>query len=180
MNFVSNNWKTLSKKVLIKNKYVGEFLEEEVERPDGKVSTYYIKRKDPFSIIIPLQGDVIHMVRQYRYSVESLSLEFPMGFVEGKNPLDSAKQELKEEMGIEAVKIEERGHYWVAPGGSSQYAYVFIARDLSFGDTHPEDGEFLQSEKYTIKEVKKMIDDGSIKDGPTIVAFHYLENYLNK
>lgn len=178
MNFVSSNWKKLSEKILVDNIHVGKLTEEDVLLPDGKTATYYVQRKEPYSIIIPFEDNMLHMVRQYRYSVATLSLEFPMGNVEEKDPLDTAKKELKEELGMTAGIYKELGHFWNSPGRSSQVGYIYLATELTKGEKEPDEGEFLQSESYAIKDVKKMIDDGTIKDGSTIVAFHYFETYL--
>lgn len=177
MSFVSTNWKTITKKILLENKFLSIW-EEEVERPDGKRSTYYVNRREPFSIIIPFHAGKLYLTRQYRYSVASLSLEFPMGFVAGKNPFETAKTELKEEAGITAGRLIEIGKFWVGVGKTDQMAYVYLAQDLDFGEQQLEDGEFISIETYTISEVKTMIQKGEILDGPTIVSFHYLEAYL--
>jgi 8-oxo-dGTP pyrophosphatase MutT (NUDIX family) len=177
MNFVSKNWKTLSKKPLVQNKFMNLW-EEEVLRPDGKTSIYYINHRNPFSIIIPYQDGIVYLTKQYRYSVASLSLEFPMGYVEGELPLETAITELKEETGITAGKLTEIGKFWVGPGRSDQWAYVYLARDLVFGSQKLEDGEFITIEKYPLEKISEMIKSAEILDGPSIAAYHYLEEYV--
>lgn len=176
MSNISTNWKTLSSKIILKNKYM-QIREDQVIRPDGKETTYYYRDREPFSILIPLQGDEVYLVQQYRYSVRSLSWEFPMGYVEGKNPYDTAVIELKEETGFSAGKLTEIGKFWVGVGGSNQYGYVYIAEDLIEGEATPEEGEFLELKKFKISEVDDMIKRGDILDGPTIVAYHYFKNF---
>lgn len=177
MNNLSTNWKKLSSKVLLKNEYL-EIREDEVLRPDGKTSKYYYQNRDPFSIVIPLNGEVVSLVCQYRYTVNSLSWEFPMGYVEGKNPYDSAVTELKEETGMTADRLTEIGKFWKEVGGSNQFAYVYLAEGLHEGEPMPEDGEFLEVKEFTISEVGGMIRRGEILDGPTIAAYQYLIDYL--
>jgi 8-oxo-dGTP pyrophosphatase MutT (NUDIX family) len=177
MSFVSTNWKTLSKKPLVQNKYVNLW-EEEVERPDGKTSLYYVNHREPFSIIIPYTDGQVYLVKQYRYTVSSLSLEFPMGFVAGKPPRETAITELKEETGITAGKLTELGKFWYGAGRTDQLAYVYVAEDLTFGEQQLEDGEFIECITMPIDTVANMIKNGEILDGPSIVAYHYLENYL--
>jgi ADP-ribose pyrophosphatase len=179
MSKVSTNWKTVNTKVIFKNKYY-EFREDEVLRHDGGTSFYYYRHSAPFSIVIPIINSKTILVRQYRYNVKSLSWEFPMGFAEGKNPYDTAITELKEETGMTCKKLEEIGHYWVSNGNSDQSAYIFVAKDLTKGDSEPEEGEFLEQKEFEIDQVGKMIERGEILDGPTIVAYHYLEKYLKK
>jgi 8-oxo-dGTP pyrophosphatase MutT (NUDIX family) len=177
MSNVSTNWKTLSSKTLFKNKYF-QLNEDEVLRPDGLTSMYYYQHRDPFSIIIPIDKDEVYLVQQYRYNVKSLSWEFPMGYVEGKSPYDTAVTELKEETGMTAEKIEEIGMYWHGVGSSDQLVYVYVATGMQQGEATPEDGEFFELKKFKISDVGEMIKNGEILDGQSIVAYHYLENYL--
>lgn len=179
MTFVSTKWKTRSKKPLVQNKFVNLW-EEQVERPDGKTSLYYVNRREPFSIIIPFLDGEVYLVKQFRYTVNSLSLEFPMGYVEGKPPRETAVTELREETGITAGKLVEIGKFWYGPGRTDQYAYVYFAEDLNFGDQQLEDGEFIEVLRYPLERVGEMIAQGEILDGPTIAAYHYLELYLQK
>lgn len=51
---------------------------------------------------------------------------------------------------------------------------------MSEGEAHPEEIEFLQMKKLTLDKVGGMIELGEILDGPTIVAYHFLEKYLEK
>lgn len=180
MTKVSTNWKTLTQKKILDNRYA-EIWEDEVELPDGQHSTYVVWRKVPFSIIIPIdEGGNIYMVRQYRYTVGSLSLEFPMGASDQDSPEETAKRELEEETGIRAQSFKELVRYWSGVGRTNQEAFVYLAEGLSFGEQHTDEGEVIDVEKYSFEEVKKMIDDKVIKDAQTIVAFHYLETHLQK
>lgn len=176
---LQSSWKTIGQKILVKNDYL-ELWEDEVLRPDGGKSLYYVRRKKPFSIIIPSENDRIHMVRQYRYAVMSDSLEFPMGYVAGESPLKTAQIELKEEMGIDADRLTEIGKFWVACGSSNQIGHVYVANGLSFGKPEPEEGEYFLYEDYNVSEIAQKIVNGEIKDCSTIAAFHFLENNLNK
>ncbi len=179
MSKVSANWKKVSEKILVDNKYISIW-EEDVLQPNGKIATYYVNRRTPYSVIIPMKGDTLYMVKQFRYPVNTISLEFPMGHVEGKSPLETAQIELLEETGIQAGELVEIGKFWVAPGRSSQWAYVYVAKDLSFHEAQPEEGEFFELEKYTFAEIRDMIAKGKILDATSIVAYHYLENYLKQ
>ncbi len=180
MSKVSTNWKTLSSKIDYKNKY-WEIWKDEVEFPDGKTGTFYVRRKSPFSVVIPMSADKkLHLVKQFRYHIKNISLEFPMGFVEGKNPYDTAVIELEEEMGMKADKLIELGWYWYGPGTTDQKCYVYLATDLEQGESKPEEGEFFEYVDSTFEEMGQLISQRKILDGPTIVAYHYLEEYIKK
>lgn len=154
----------------------------EVERPNGKVSSYWVlERGTDFSIIIPLFfGNETLLVGQYRVATSYYSWEFPMGSVKGEKPDATAKIELREETGYTASNWQKIGDFNVANGHSSQSAHVYIADNLTKGDAKPEENEFLEIKKVPIDEVKRMINAGKIKDGPTIVAYHLYETHLEK
>lgn len=162
-----------------------EIWKHDVIRSNGNQRPYYVLDRDlqgaKFSIIIPLtDNNETFLVGQYRYPVEYYSWEFPMGHAIGKNFLEVAKIELKEEVGIVANKWVEIGQFYTAPGHSSEKAGVFIAKDLTFQENNPSGEEIIVVDRMSVKKVKQMIDKGMILDGPTIVAYHYLEVYLER
>lgn len=155
-------------------------IKHDVKRPDGARKPYWtVSRHSDFSVIVPIFPDkTTILVGQYRLPVGEYSWEFPMGQVLGEGSLSMAKQELKEETGITADKWDKIGHYYLAPGHHEQQVHLFIAKDLTEGESKPDDSEFLETQRIKISKVGEMIKSGKIKDGPTIVAYHYLENYL--
>lgn len=168
------NRQTLSSKIVYSNPFM-RIREDDVIRPNGVRAPYFVLERGQFSIIIPLtKKNEIYLVGQYRYAVDFYSWEFPMGFVEGLKPLAIARQELKEETGLIAKKWDLLGKFHVAPGHSSQKAYVFVAQDLVEGEKEPEENEFLEVKKVSLNQVGEMIKKGKILDGPTIVAYHFL------
>lgn len=177
MSELSTNWKTITKKLVFDNKYF-HIWEDKVEQPNGAVATYFVNRREPFSIIIPYHDGHVYLVKQYRYSIQTITLEFPMGTAEETDPLEAATRELREETGIEAAQLHELGSYYSGVGRSDQKAYVYLASHLTFGEQQLDEGEFIEVEKYPLSEVSQMIRNGAILDGSSIVAFHFLEEYI--
>ena len=159
-----------------------KILKSEAIFPDKRIKEYFVlDRYGDFSVVIPLFPDLSTMlVGQYRLPVDAYSWEFPMGSVKGKSPLQMAKQELREETGIRAKKFRKLGEFYVAPGYSNQKVHIYIATGLSRGEPDPEPFEILEVKKVPLEDVKTMIKDGTIKDGPTILANSALERYLEK
>jgi ADP-ribose pyrophosphatase len=151
----------------------------EVKYPKGFTSPFWIVEKSDFSVIIPLFPDnTTLLVGQYRIHNDYYSWEFPMGTVKGSEPIDNAKQELEEETGYRAENWQAIGSYFIGPGLTNVKANIFVAKILHAGVSHREDTELLQIKHTTLAEMKTNIDSGLISDGPTIVAYHYLESYL--
>lgn len=176
------SYKVLSSSVEYQNSYF-QVIREKVVLPDGKVKDFFILKKgEPnyFALIIPLTASgKTYLIGQYRPAIRQASWEFPMGHVDGVDPLGMAKIELKQETGLTALAWREIGSFYLAPGHTAQKGYVFVAEKLKEGRTEFEDSEFLAIRKdVDLREIKDMIDKGKITDGPTIIAYYFLEKYL--
>jgi ADP-ribose pyrophosphatase len=171
-------YKTVSSVLEHKNPYYSIF-KEEIQYPDGKVKPYWVQNKDDFSIIIPLFPDkTTLLIGQYRLPADFYSWEFPMGSTNGRDPLENAKKEFTEEAGYSANTWKHLGSYFHAPGRAPTTTSIFLAEDLTKGEAHPEESEFLAMKQLPLEEVGNLITSGTILDGPTIVAYHFIEDYL--
>ena len=165
------SWKIKSSKSVYKNRWM-EVTEDVVESDSGKEMTFGIVRKKPFALIIPWDGKYFTLVKQYRPAVEVYTLEFPAGHFEHSSIEETAKKELEEETGLRAEKIIEVGDFFLGPGHHSQICHVFLATELTEDKQNLEEWEEgLEVIKVTAEELKQMIKDGEIKDGPSIAAF---------
>jgi 8-oxo-dGTP pyrophosphatase MutT (NUDIX family) len=169
------SWKKLSSKEIYRNRFMW-LTEDEVETDNEKRETYGVVHKKPFALIIPLDGDNFTLVGEYRYFVDSFSWGFPAGHYEHDSIEQTAKQELREETGQIAKSIEKLGSFWIGPGAIDQECVVFLATDISEGDTDREETEEdMEIKKVSLEEIRRMIKSGEIKDGPTITALSMLE-----
>lgn len=149
-----------------------EIAEDKVETEFGNRLTFGVVRKKPFALIIPWNGRHLFLVGQYRYPVDKFSWEFPQGHFEHNSIKETAKEELREETGLNARNMKEIGRFFLAPGHHSQICHVFLATKLSQGKQELEEGEKgMRLKKVTLKEFQNMIIKGTVKDGPTIAAF---------
>jgi ADP-ribose pyrophosphatase len=151
----------------------------EVNLPSGGAAPFWIVEQNDFPVVIPLFKDkTTVLVGQYRVSADYYSWEFPMGAASSEDMVEDGKRELQEETGYTAKDWRHIGDIYVAPGRSNMKGIIYIAENLVQGLAQPEGVEFLQTKRLSIPEVGKMIESGTIMDGSTIVAYHYLENYL--
>ncbi|MBI3626695.1 NUDIX hydrolase [Candidatus Uhrbacteria bacterium] len=165
-------WKKLSSKEVYRNKWMW-VTEDKIQTDSGQELTFGVTRKLPFALVIPWDGTHFTLVGEYRYFVSSFSWAFPQGHYLGD--LEStARQELKEEIGLGAKKIKEIGSFWIGPGAIDQECHVFLATELAAGPSRREASEEdMQVKKVTVEEFKSMISQGVIKDGPSIAAFYF-------
>lgn len=123
--------------------------------------------------ILPVikKGKVI-LLKQYRFPVEKELWEVPAGKLEkNERPKTGAKRELEEETGFVAGRLERVGEFYVAPGYSTEYMYLFRATSLKKGKQLLDDDEVINRIKvFDLKEVLEMIRNKSIIDAKTILA----------
>ena len=121
--------------------------------------------------IVPLTDDgCVIMERQYRYPHRRVMYEIPAGKLEAfdTDPLEAAKRELMEETGVTAADISSLGIYIPSPAILSERIHVYLARGLTFGDTCPDEDEFLEVERVPLEKLTDMIMANEISDGKTV------------
>jgi 8-oxo-dGTP pyrophosphatase MutT (NUDIX family) len=84
--------------------------------------------------------------------------------------LDSAKRELKEETGLTAKKWTHIMRIHTSNSVTDEEGFVFLAQDLTQGETEFEDTEDLRIKKLPFAEAINMVMDGKITDGITIAG----------
>jgi ADP-ribose pyrophosphatase len=126
--------------------------------------------------ILPLIGkDKIVLIRQFRFPINKEIWEIPAGKLEkGERPEIGAKRELKEETGYEAKNLKKIGGFYLAPGYSTEYMYLFLAQGLKKGEQNLDKGEKIKEVKiFSKKEVLEMIKTRKIVDAKTILALFF-------
>ncbi len=166
------------------NRYKGVLMDvrvDKVELPGGRISQREIAEHPGGVTILPLDenGDV-YCVRQYRYAFSTDLLEIPAGKLEpDEEPLPAAVRELSEETGITAGRIDPLGAFMMSPGFCTEVLHLYLARELRFGASHPDEGEFLNVEKYSLQTLVDMVMRGEITDAKSAIAIlktaHLLE-----
>lgn len=162
-------WKKISEETLMKNPW-WQYILEHYELPDGKKAEYHRVHKEDAVVIVPIteQGKIV-LVRCYRPMVERIGLEFPMGTRENKHTIEqTALEELSQEAGYGAGKIEDIGALTVAHGIMDQWMYGFIAWDLYPKQADPDETEEFEVYEFTVSELESKIRTGEIVDQHTI------------
>ena len=149
---------------------------------NGKKHSFGLRESPPFSVIIPKLDDKhFIMIHQQRLGADKISLEFPMGSVKGKDPLQTAIVELKEETGYRSDKLTHLvSSLFTSPGWSDQKASVFVAEELIKGEQEPEPYENIEVVTVKINDVDDLIKKGAIFDMTTIASFHCYKSFFGK
>ena len=111
------------------------------------------------------------MVGQYRYPLNQYSWEIcEGGGLRNDNVLDSAKRELLEELGIKANSWKKIMDMHLSNSVSDEEGVIYIAKNLSYFKSAPEDCEVLQVKKTPLNTVYEMVMSGKITDSLTVAG----------
>ncbi|HEY0545540.1 MAG TPA: NUDIX hydrolase [Pyrinomonadaceae bacterium] len=164
-------------------KYENEFFkvrEDEVIQPDGEPGAYATVSMKPGVSVLPLDHEgFVYLTRQFRYAVGRESLEAASGGIdEGEAPLEAARREALEELGIEADEWIDLGMIDTDTSIISCPAHQFLARGLKFKQPQREGTEEMQTIKSGFVEAVEMVLDGRIKHAPSCVLILKAQQYL--
>jgi ADP-ribose pyrophosphatase len=165
--------KTLSTREVYRNPWL-RLREDQIERSNGAKGIYGVVEKEDCAIILPIEGETIYLIEQFRYTIQQRALELPQGGWETAdvNPEELARGELREETGLRAERMTFLGTMWVAYGFLRQKMHVYLAAGLTAGGTEPDPEEHdLVLRTATIAEFEQMLLDGTIRDDCTIAAW---------
>ena len=144
--------------------YKGRILRLRVDTvalPNGKTSLREIVEHPGGVGILALdENGCVPMVTQYRYAFSRTLLEIPA----------TARRELKEEVGAAAAEWQPLGEMIASPGCYDEVLHLYLARGLTFGDTHPDEDEFLSVRRIPFDELVHQCLSGQIQDGKTVAA----------
>ena len=144
-----------------------------VRLPNGKEANREVIRHIGAVCVVPVtqDGQVI-VERQFRYPMDQVITEIPAGKLDraDEDPLEAGKRELEEETGYIAGKWTDMGVYYPTPAYSDEKIWMYLAEDLSLGQRHLDDDEFLDVKLVPLKTLIDEILSGKIPDGKTQTA----------
>lgn len=161
--------------------FEGSFLKvrrDTVRLPNGREGTReYVLHPGAVVVIAFVDDDHVVMVRQYRYPVRQMMLEFPAGKLDaGEPPLECAKRELLEETGYSASNWKQVATMHLAVGYSDEVLHIFVAQGLSAGERQPDEDEFLHVDVVAISDVLDACREGGITDAKSLSCTLWLQN----
>lgn len=150
-----------------------ELYQDKVRAPSGKVITYTKFNSSDVVIVVPFLDDGrLVMIRQYRYPLGKVLLEFPAGHVEsGEDAAATAGRELEEETGYKASRMERVYQYHPSVSRTRQSVHVFRASGLTAGNTRHDGGEDIRVEVLTAEQLRQMIAEGVVENAATLICY---------
>lgn len=166
-----NPWQTISTRLIYENSWI-RVREDQVIRPDGAPGIYGVVEYNQCVGVLPIDADGnVQLVGQYRYPLNCYSWEIPEGACNvGEAPIDAARRELQEELGLQAKQITFAGITHLSNSVSDEEAHLFIATELTQGTAQPEGTEKLEHRQVPFAEALKMVLAGEITDSMSQIA----------
>ena len=179
---MENPWKTNSTKKIYTNPWI-TLEESNVINPSGNEGIYGVVRfKNRALAIIPLDDEYYTwIVGQYRYTLDKYEWEI----IEGGSPieqdiLEGAKRELKEETGIVAKEWKMIMTSQLSNSVTDEIGYTFIAKNLTYGKSNPDETEKLLIRRLHFDELFEMAMKGEIKDGLSLASIFKTKFLIDK
>jgi ADP-ribose pyrophosphatase len=162
-------------------------LSERVQEPTGKVVHRDVIRHNGSAVILAIDkgkkksDPVVLIERQFRHAAQQFLYEVPAGKMEaGEDHLEGAQRELLEETGYRAKKWTKLVKYFASPGFLGEWMQVFLAEDLTPGEARPEEDESFELQFVPLSELLRLIGDGKIRDGKTLISVLFYTRYLSE
>ena len=127
------------------------------------------------SLCVVDKGKIL-LVSQSRTGAGCRTLEIPAGTLEpGEDPAQCGRRELNEEAGLECGQMKLITAFWPTPGYDTEVIYVYDCQDPTPAKVRRpmDDTEDIETTWIDLDQAAKMIEDGSIRDGKTIIAVYY-------
>jgi 8-oxo-dGTP pyrophosphatase MutT (NUDIX family) len=165
----NGNWTIKETEKVFDNEFFKVF-EDKVVRPSGDDGTYGVIEFVPGVSILPIDDEnFVYLTEQFRYAAGRNTLEVVAGGIEDEEPLEAAKREVKEELGIIAEEIEEIATIHLDHSIIKAATTLFVARKLSFGETDRDDAEEMKMVKISFKEAVDKVLNGEITHAPSCI-----------
>ncbi|MFG2312293.1 NUDIX hydrolase [Streptomyces sp. NPDC048566] len=126
----------------------------------------------PGTVVLPLWGESVGMVRQYRIAPAADLWELPRGFGESpEEPVKDAARELREETGLTADTWTDLGSVMPNSGLTAGSVRLWLATVGGRRDLSALDHEIDRFAWWPISRLRAAITADEIQDGFTMAAF---------
>jgi 8-oxo-dGTP pyrophosphatase MutT (NUDIX family) len=163
--------------------YRGKIVEVRIERfrhADGEEVSREVVRHQGAVAIVAHDEQRVWLVRQPREAVgEQELLEIPAGRLDvaGEAPLEAAKRELAEEIGLGARHWEPILTYYAGAGITDEQVHLFLATELFESHADSEENERIQLTPWPLERLDQAIEE--CRDAKTLIGLFWLARRLN-
>lgn len=162
--------KTISSEIVYEG-IVFNVRKHRVVTPSGESKRDIVEHSGGAIMVAVTDEGKILVERQYRKALEKGFLELPAGKADpDESPEITASRELAEETGYTASSVRHLVSFYPTCGYSNEYLHIYICKGLTKGETHWDKDECIEILEYDADELVRMILNGEIEDGKTIIG----------
>ena len=146
---------------------------DRVKLPNGMEATREYARHIGAVCVLPLFADgTVACVRQFRYPHGEILTEIPAGKLDSKQEdhAEAALRELREETGCTCGRLTHLGKIYTSPAILDEVIDMYLAEDLTEGETDFDEDEFLAPVRIPLKDLVDDVMAGKIPDVKTQAA----------
>lgn len=143
-----------------------------VNEPGGVRARRDVVRHSGSVAILPVdQKGRLTLIRQHRVAFRRSVIELPAGRIDpGETPLHAAKRELKEEVGLGALKWERLLRILPSPGFCDETVTLFRATSLFESFAEADADERIEILRLPPGDAFALLENRKIDDAKTVVA----------
>lgn len=167
----------------IRTVHTGKVLKLNLERvrlPNGQVAELEIAHHPGGAAVVAVDAQQrVCLLRQFRHAAGGWITELPAGKLDhAEPPLECARRELAEEVGVTANRWDRLGQFFSSPGVLTEVIHVFLARDLAPCESTPEAHEVLEPRWVPLDEAIELAAGAQLQDAKTIVGLAWARGRL--
>jgi len=163
-------WKIVETREVYRDRWIAVRVDD-VVRPDGEPGIHSIiyLRSGVCVLALDAEGNV-YLTEEFHYAVGRVTIEGVSGGIESsETPLEAARRELREELGIVAGKWTALGVVDPFTANVVSPTALFLAEELTFGEPAHEGTELIRCLRVSLEQAVRMLSDGKITHTPTCV-----------
>jgi len=148
-----------------------ELIEDCVVQPDGRPGSYATVTLKPGVAVLPVDAEGrVYLTEQFRYAIGRDSIEVPSGTLEpNEDPLDGARREIREELGIVAEHWIDYGHIDLDTSIVRCPVRLFATTGLQLTRSSPDATEQIRGRTMPLAEALALVMNGTITHPPSCV-----------
>lgn len=177
---LSDNWYVLRKITYEYTKKNGaKFIQSREAYDRGNGATILLYNKEQNTVILTRQFRLPTFVNG---NETGMLIEACAGLLDKDNAEDCIRRETEEETGYKIKDVQKIFEAYMSPGSVTEILHFFIAEyakemKVTEGGGVEDEEENIEVLEMKIEKALKMIEDGEIKDGKTIMLLQYVKLY---
>jgi ADP-ribose pyrophosphatase len=149
--------------------HIGTVKIKQFRHDDGDVVQREVIEHPGAAVMLPFDGERIWLVRQPREVVGAQGLlELPAGKLNGEDPLETAKRELREEIGRSASEWKFLTSFYASPGFTDEEIHAYLATGLEDDPLEAEENERIEVVTEPLERLDEVIRE--CRDSKSLVT----------